>query len=197
MKNVVLSTIGLLAMTIVSGCGGKAPCDPSEPCGGAVVPPTATSVPPSPSPTRTVTSTSTATPTPTVRPTDVATASPTPTVTATSTARPTATETPEQTRTPTKTNTPAPVCTYLMPAGAPTTYTAQPGEGFFTVSTQAGCAWTAESGTSWVTVISPTGPATGTGQGRYSFSANSNVGGVRTGQLVVAGQYYVIHQNGR
>jgi all-beta uncharacterized protein/BACON domain-containing protein len=60
------------------------------------------------------------------------------------------------------------------------------------VSTASGCAWTAMSKASWVTVL--TG-ASGTGSGSVTYSVQTNSGGARTGTLTVAGQTVTISQS--
>ncbi len=60
------------------------------------------------------------------------------------------------------------------------------------VRTQAGCAWTAQSGVSWITVGS-TGPADG--DGAVTLSVAPNDGGERTGTVTIAGQAYRVAQD--
>lgn len=61
-----------------------------------------------------------------------------------------------------------------------------------TVTTPAGCAWTAASAASWLTV---TGGASGSGTGSVTFSAASNTSTQpRSGTLSVAGQIYTVNQ---
>ena len=59
------------------------------------------------------------------------------------------------------------------------------------VSTQNGCAWTAESNAGWLTV---TGGATGSGSGTVTYSAVANSGAQRTGTITVAGQTFTVTQ---
>ena len=63
-----------------------------------------------------------------------------------------------------------------------------------TVTTQAGCSWTAASRDSWITVTSG---ATGTGSGQVQISLTRNVVyGARAGTLVIGGQVATVIQNG-
>ena len=59
------------------------------------------------------------------------------------------------------------------------------------VTTQNGCAWTAQSNAGWLTV---TGGATGSGSGTVTYSAVANSGAQRTGTLTVAGQTFTVNQ---
>lgn len=59
--------------------------------------------------------------------------------------------------------------------------------------TAAGCAWTAASNSSWITV---TGGASGTGNGSVSFSVAPNNGPARSGGIVIGGQTFAITQTG-
>jgi len=60
-----------------------------------------------------------------------------------------------------------------------------------TVSTSAGCDWTATSNAGWITVVSG---ATGNGSGTVMFSVASNGGPARNGSATVAGQVVNITQ---
>jgi hypothetical protein len=62
-------------------------------------------------------------------------------------------------------------------------FTATGGVGTATVTGPAGCAWTASSDVSWITLSA----AGGTGSGSVSFNVANNGGATRTGTLVVAG----------
>jgi hypothetical protein len=59
------------------------------------------------------------------------------------------------------------------------------------VKTAAGCAWTASSATTWITVS----PRAGTGTGRVRLTVQSNMGASRTGSVVMAGQTITVNQN--
>ncbi|HSK08230.1 MAG TPA: BACON domain-containing carbohydrate-binding protein [Vicinamibacterales bacterium] len=65
------------------------------------------------------------------------------------------------------------------------------GEALVRVSTLAGCAWTARSLVSWLTV---TGGASGEGPGEVRVSAQPNPGPARTGDLQVAGHTIRVEQ---
>jgi hypothetical protein len=59
------------------------------------------------------------------------------------------------------------------------------------VAATAGCAWTASSGASWITIISG---ASGSGNGSVHFNAAANDGASRTGTLTIAGQTFTLTQ---
>lgn len=66
------------------------------------------------------------------------------------------------------------------------------GQGSVTVTTADGCAWTAVSGTPWLTV---TGSASGTGAGTVSFAVEPNATGApRSGTLTIGGQVFTVNQ---
>ena len=67
------------------------------------------------------------------------------------------------------------------------------GTGTVGVSAASGCAWTASSGATWLTITSG---AAGTGNGPVSFSAAPNDGTSRTGTLTIAGQTFTVTQPG-
>ena len=60
------------------------------------------------------------------------------------------------------------------------------------VTAPAGCAWTAGSNVSFVTV---TGGSAGNGNGTVSYSVAANSGGARSGSMTIAGQIVTISQN--
>jgi len=60
-----------------------------------------------------------------------------------------------------------------------------------TVTTQSGCAWTAASNVSWITITSG---ATRTGTGTVTFTVAANTGGARTGTLTIAGSTFTVTQ---
>jgi hypothetical protein len=63
-----------------------------------------------------------------------------------------------------------------------------------TVTTQAGCFWTAVSNDSWITVTSG---ATGTGSGTVQINVGVNVVFAgRAGTLLIGGQYATVIQDG-
>ena len=84
----------------------------------------------------------------------------------------------------------APNCSYAI---SPTSGAlgASGGTGSTDVSTASGCAWTASSNASWLTVTSG---ASGSGNGRVAFSAAANSGAARSGTLTVAGQTFTVSQ---
>jgi hypothetical protein len=62
-----------------------------------------------------------------------------------------------------------------------------------TVTTTAGCTWTATSNVNWITV---TGGATGNGNGSATFTIAPNLVGSRSGTVTVAGQTVTVNQAG-
>ena len=62
-----------------------------------------------------------------------------------------------------------------------------------TVTAPSGCAWTATSGTSWLTISSG---ASGSGNGTVSYSAAANTAASRSGSLTIAGQSVSVSQAG-
>ena len=70
-----------------------------------------------------------------------------------------------------------------------TTVPAQGGTGSVTVTSGAGCAWSASSNAPWLSI---TAGASGTGNGTVQFSAAA--GGPRTGTLTIAGQTFTVTQ---
>src|SRR5258706_49587 len=85
-----------------------------------------------------------------------------------------------------------PTCTYALSATS-LSITAAGGTGSVQVVTSAGCAWTAFSNDSWITVTSG---ATGTGNGTIRFLVSSNSGAVaRTGTLGGTAGTFSITQN--
>ena len=65
------------------------------------------------------------------------------------------------------------------------------GSGSTVVTTATGCAWTAASNDSWITVTSG---ALGVGGGTVAFTIASNSGAARNGSLTVAGQTFAVQQ---
>lgn len=83
-------------------------------------------------------------------------------------------------------------CTYsLTPSSL--SFAAAGGEGRFTVTTQAGCAWTPAAGASWLTIASGTGP--GPGEVVYTVQANS-ASEPRSAAITVGGQSHGVTQAG-
>lgn len=85
-----------------------------------------------------------------------------------------------------------PNCSYSVTPSA-TAFPASSGAGAIEVAAPAGCSWAAASNTSWISI---TNSGSGTGNGSVFFSVGSNVGGARTGSIVVAGQTITIQQAG-
>jgi len=85
---------------------------------------------------------------------------------------------------------PAPTCTFAV---SPKTQVAGPdGEDVVaSVKAPAGCAWTAASSASWITVRAG---ASGTGDGSVRLAVASNSGTARTGTATIAGQQLTIEQ---
>lgn len=65
------------------------------------------------------------------------------------------------------------------------------GTGTATVTTAAGCPWTAAAQNSWITV---TGGASGTGPGSVTFTVAASDGASRSGSLTIAGQTFTVAQ---
>jgi hypothetical protein len=64
------------------------------------------------------------------------------------------------------------------------------GAGTVSVNTQSGCAWTAVSNASWITITSG---AVGIDDGTVKYTADANTTGVnRTGTLTIAGQTFTL-----
>jgi hypothetical protein len=84
-------------------------------------------------------------------------------------------------------------CSYGLSAASQSVGAAA-GTGTVGVTTAAGCAWTATSNDSWLTITSG---ASGTGNGtvQFSFADNSDPA-ARTGTLTIAGQTFTINQAG-
>jgi hypothetical protein len=84
-------------------------------------------------------------------------------------------------------------CTYTI---SPTSksFTSTGGSDQVTVTTTAGCAWTAVSNAAWVTI---TAGASGTGNGAVSYTVAANTASTsRTGTLTVAGKTFTVTQTG-
>jgi hypothetical protein len=81
-------------------------------------------------------------------------------------------------------------CTYSISPTAQSVPSAG-GSGNVAVSTASGCAWTASSNASWLTI---TGGASGAGNGGVGFSAAGTDGPGRSGSLTIAGQTFTVNQ---
>jgi hypothetical protein len=84
-------------------------------------------------------------------------------------------------------------CSFSLDATS-ATVAATAGSGSINVSAVSGCAWTAQSGATWITITSG---ATGSGSGSvsYTFAANPS-SSARTGTITVAGITYNVTQGG-
>jgi hypothetical protein len=89
---------------------------------------------------------------------------------------------------------PGPVCTYsISPTSANAAYSG--GTGSVTVSTQAGCSWTAASNN--IFFLSVTSGSSGNGPGTVGYSINANPSiSPRSGTLTIAGQTFTVNQTG-
>ena len=65
------------------------------------------------------------------------------------------------------------------------------GDGSVDVETTAGCAWTATSQVSWITITSG---QSGVGDGTVRFTVARNQGNQRTGTLIIAGRTFTVTQ---
>ncbi len=81
-------------------------------------------------------------------------------------------------------------CTFAVTPSSRTVAATGGGEAF-DVETAAGCGWTAVSNAPWLSV---TGGASGSGNGRVTFSAAANQGDARTGTLAIAGTLVSVNQ---
>ena len=81
-------------------------------------------------------------------------------------------------------------CTYSI---TPTSgsHQAEAGNGTVTVTAPAGCQWTAQSNSDWITVIEPANNTV-----TYSIIANPTTE-IRSGTLTIAGQTFTVNQNGK
>jgi photosystem II stability/assembly factor-like uncharacterized protein len=78
----------------------------------------------------------------------------------------------------------------ILPSGS--SYAAPGGTGAITVTTEAGCPWTATSGAPWVTITSG---ASGSGSGTVTYAVASNTGADRTGTLSIGGRTFTVTQS--
>jgi hypothetical protein len=86
---------------------------------------------------------------------------------------------------------PAP-CTYVLSASS-ATVDASGGSHQVNVSTSAGCAWTAASATTWISMAVG---SSGVGSGAVEFRVQASDGSTRTGNVTIAGQSFTFTQNG-
>jgi hypothetical protein len=86
----------------------------------------------------------------------------------------------------------APVCSYSVSPGSQKIGKGGGGDSF-SVKTTTGCAWTASSNASWITITSG---SSGSGNGTVSFTVPRNNGDKRNGTLTIAGQTVSVQQDG-
>ena len=84
-------------------------------------------------------------------------------------------------------------CSYSLSSTELSVAAAASSGGPITVTTQAGCAWTAASNAQWLTV---TAGASGSMTGPVSFSIQANSGAPRSGTLTIGGQTFTVKQAG-
>ena len=83
------------------------------------------------------------------------------------------------------------VCTFSL-SGSGQSFTTTGGTGNVSVNTSSGCAWSATSSESWLTVVSG---ASGTGPGVVAFQVAANITGqARTASLSIGGQTFTVNQ---
>ena len=83
-------------------------------------------------------------------------------------------------------------CSYALGSGASSVLPAG-GTGSITITTGAGCPWTASNPVGWVTL---NGPASGIGSGSLSYAVAPNASGARSGALTIAGLSFTVQQSG-
>ena len=85
----------------------------------------------------------------------------------------------------------SPACAFEISSSSSAVLPSGGGDVSASVTTASGCAWTAGSSVSWMTVVAG---ASGSGNGSVAFRVAPNSGGVRTGTVTVAGQTFTITQ---
>jgi len=84
-------------------------------------------------------------------------------------------------------------CTYsVYPTARYMSYAAQSGS--ISVTTSSGCAWTAVSNASWITITSG---SSGNGNGTVIFSIAANTGPLRQSTITIGGATFILYQGGR
>ncbi len=81
-------------------------------------------------------------------------------------------------------------CTFTLDStssGAP----AEGGTSSVNVTANSGCAWSATSNSTWITVV---GGANGSGNGTVGYTVAPNTGAARTGTISIAGQTFTVNQ---
>ncbi|MCG3190926.1 MAG: hypothetical protein DIJKHBIC_00149 [Thermoanaerobaculia bacterium] len=84
-------------------------------------------------------------------------------------------------------------CTYSLDPSSSSLPAAGASGRSFQVQSSTGCAWTASSNSSWITI---TGGASGNGSGAVTYNVASNPGPARTGTITAAGQTFTVFQDG-
>ncbi len=88
----------------------------------------------------------------------------------------------------------APVCTFSISPTSTSVPAAGGSDTFSVTASDAGCAWTAVSNATWITI---TAGASGNGSGRVSFTADANTATTqRTGTITAAGKTFTVTQAG-
>ncbi|MDQ6759719.1 MAG: putative Ig domain-containing protein, partial [Acidobacteriota bacterium] len=88
--------------------------------------------------------------------------------------------------------TPGAACSYIL-SGNNQTFGASGGMGTVSVSTPTGCAWSAVSNVSWVTINFGASNSTNANVG---YTVAPDTGAARSGTVIIAGQVYTINQSG-
>jgi hypothetical protein len=84
----------------------------------------------------------------------------------------------------------APTCTYTLSANS-ASLSAVGGSGSVGVTAPSGCAWTAATSASWISVTSG---ASGSGNGTVGFLLLPNLGAARSDTILIAGQTFTVNQ---
>jgi hypothetical protein len=82
-------------------------------------------------------------------------------------------------------------CTYTLSSAGSSIATGG-GTGSVNVATQSGCAWTASTTASWITVTSA---ASSSGNGTVAFTVSANSGAARSGTITIAQNTYTVSQD--
>lgn len=93
------------------------------------------------------------------------------------------------------------ICSYTI-SPVSTSFGANGGNGYFSISTSAGCGWQAYSDSAWLSIISPCTSSLfsgsscgGTGSGTIEYSVSPNSGtAARTGHITAGGKVYTVSQ---
>ena len=91
------------------------------------------------------------------------------------------------------TSTPPSTCSYIISSASPSIST-NAFASSLSMTSSAGCAWTAISNVGWITI---TGSSSGSGNGSIAYSVSANTGtSARTGTISIGGQKFSINQSG-